>query len=119
MKVRMKLLERIMLPGILPERASFEVGIAVNDIKQKVAVTQDEVKRVGLRTLPTGGMQWDAAKDRAIEFEFTNAELLIIRGALEKASKDGVLPTDAAIIKLYQDFVINEPKETKPKNKTK
>lgn len=108
MKAKLKILERILLPGILPEKASFEIGIAINDIRKKLAITQDEATRAKLTTLPSGGMQWDAAKDRGIEIEFTDAETEIIRGSLEKASKEQTLPTDAAVIKLYKDFVINE-----------
>lgn len=114
----MQMLERILLAGMLPNKATFEIGIVVNDIRHKIAITQDEITRTDLKTLETGGMQWNAGKERTAEIEFTDAELQIIRGALEKASKDGVLPTDPAIHKLYREFVLSETKEPKPPKKT-
>jgi hypothetical protein len=117
MKTRLKLMERIMLPGILPEKASFEMGIVCQDIRKKIGITQDEVKRTGLKSLPGGGMQWDAAKDRAVEIEFTEMECELIKGSLEKASKANELPTDPAILELYRTFVV-EPK-VQPIKKTK
>lgn len=118
MKLKMKILERVLLPGMLPEKAKFEIGIVINDIKNKVAISQEEVTRTKLMTLANGGMQWDAAKDKGVEIEFTDAETEVIAGALKKTSDDGNLPTEPAVIKLYRDFVIN-PKVIDIKKKQK
>ena len=115
MKHTMNMMQRVLLAGILPERATFEVGIIIQDIRKKLAITQDEVTRTGLRTLPGGGLQWDTAKERKTDVEFTDAEHNIVAGALKKASDDNNLPTDPAMIELYRSFVTNPP----PANKTR
>jgi len=117
MKYALKMLERIMLPGMLPEKAKFEVGIICQDVRNKLTITQDELKRTKFVTLPTGGMQWEVAKDRALNVEFTDAEVEIIAGALKKRSDDGELPTDPWAIKMYRDFVLSPKIVEKKKSK--
>ena len=102
----MNIMQRVMLANIMPDKATFEVGIIINDIRKKLAITQDEVVRTKMASTKEGGLQWDTAKEKPVDVEFTDAECEIIAGALKKASDDGRLPTEPAVIELYRKFVL-------------
>ncbi len=117
MKLRTTILGRLELLGILPERASFEIGIVIGDIRKKLTPTQDEVVKTELKSLPDGRLQINPAKDKEREIEFTDAEANILRGALEQASKNNTLPVSENMMKIYRDVVVNEKPKEQPKKK--
>ena len=82
--MKLTVIDRLMVPKILLETGSVVDGIVRRDVLKKTELTQAEATRIGLRPTPDGGLVWDAEKAKAVDVEFTEAELMLLkRGADE------------------------------------
>ena len=99
----MKILERILLWTILPVEANFEDLICIEDIRKKINVTQEEIKKHKIRTNEkTWNIQWDDKKDKWKKVDFTESETRIIKESLKKLNDEKKLNSN--MITLYKQF---------------
>jgi len=101
--MKIKLIDRITLPTIFPEKSSFEKLIIVADIQKKVAITQEEVKEFEIQS-ENDMIKWNE-KGGTTEFDidFTESETNLISDLLKKLSTDESLT--ARTLQLYKLFV--------------
>jgi len=101
--MKIKLIDRITLPSIFPEKSSFEKLIIVADIQKKIALTQEEVTDFEIKSTE-GMVKWNE-KGGTTEFDidFTESETNLISDLLKKLSVDESLT--AHTLQLYKLFV--------------
>lgn len=101
--MKLNLLDRIVLPGILPKEGSFTDLIIVKDIKKKVSITQEDIKKYKI-TVQGDALQWSTAGAEAeFEYEFEELETKIIKEALQKKHDEKKATED--MIHLYTLFL--------------
>jgi hypothetical protein len=100
----LSLLERILI-GALPlkNEGSYVSLIVVKDLRAKVAITQDEIKKYELKA-GEKNLTWNQKGAEAkFTYEFTELEKLEIKLSLEKLDKENSLTTEH--LSLYEKFV--------------
>ena len=101
--MELSLLERIMITNMRPSTGRFEDMIIRKDVLNKVAVKQDEIKTYDVRSLDSGGIQWnEAGATYTITVELTEMEKNFIQKTLKKVSDDEKLPAEC--VDLYKKF---------------
>lgn len=108
--IQLSILERIIIPAILSNEGSYEQRIITRDLKNKVSLTQDEIKKFEVKTVGEGleaRLQWNSKGIlHKVDMQFTTLEETEIRLALEKLEKDKKLTDD--LIRLYEIFVLKK-----------
>lgn len=100
MKIELKIQDRIILSNLMPKQNSFERLVLQNDIIEKIKWSHKELISVGFNN----EMQTiDTAKDLAVEFEFSESEVLFVSNLLKDISAKNELSIEA--IQLYKAFV--------------
>ena len=102
MKVKLSVLERVTLLGILPSMENYATIKVVSDIHEKIGVDDKEAKAINF-TVKGDRVEWDPKKEKEKEFEFGGFETKIIIGALEDLDKDKKL--EPRHIGLWDKFV--------------
>ncbi len=101
------LLERILIPGILRQEGKYESLIVIKDLKKKVGLTQDEVKKYDIKTIGEGKesrLSWNEKGAKAkFPYTFTELEKLELKLALKKLNDEEKLNAD--LIPTYEKFV--------------
>jgi len=96
-------LERILIPNILKKESDYKSLIVTNDLKKKVQLTQDEIKKFELRT-EGQSLVWNEKGSKCItQYSFTEFEKLEIKLALQKLDEEKKLSVE--LISLYEKFV--------------
>lgn len=108
-KTALTLLDRIVLPSVLLKENDYKTVIISKDIKSKIAITQDEIKKYEIETMPDGSIKWNAAGLKAkFDIDFTDFEKLEIKLGLEKLDRDKKLTEEH--IGVYDLFVKEKTK---------
>ena len=102
MKVKLSILERVTLLGILPSMENYATIKVVSDIHEKIGVDDKEAKSIGF-TVKGDRVEWDVSKAKEKEFEFGGFESKIIISALEELDKEKKL--EPRHITLWDKFV--------------
>jgi len=102
MKVKLSVLERITLLGILPSMENYATIKVVSDIHSKLGIDDKEAKAIDF-VVKGERVEWDIAKAKDKEFEIGAFESDIIRLALEKLDKEKKL--EPRHISLWEKFV--------------
>jgi len=102
MKVKLSILERVTLLGILPSMENYATIRVVSDLHALIGVGDKEAKRIGFK-VEGDRVVWDTKKEREEEYDFGKFETDIIRDALEKLDKDKKL--EARHLSLFDKFV--------------
>lgn len=106
MDLKLTFFDRIAIPSLFPEKASFADGIIYDDIRQKIKITQEEVTTHNIRNTPDGNaVEWDNEIPGGKEFAFTDAEKALIVKALKNLDERAEVPTDPKFILLYKKFI--------------
>lgn len=106
MDVKLTLFDRISIPTMFPEKASFADGIVYDDIRQKIKITQDEVSEYNVRSTKDGsGVEWDNEPVEGKDFELTDLEEKVIIKALKELDAKSQVPTDPKFISLFKKFI--------------
>lgn len=109
MKIKLNFFERISIPTIFPEKATFADAIIYDDIRQKIKITQQEVTTYNIRSTADGsGIEWDSEPEGGIEYDFTDAEVKLVSKCLIDLDKKAQIPVDSKFISLFKKFVKNE-----------
>jgi hypothetical protein len=110
--MKLTIYDRLLLPGILPEKSSIEIAIVCSDVREKIVLTQEEIKKINFRTDPvTHSMSWDDKKAKPIDVQFTEMENETIKGAFKTKSEHKDLPTDDRMLALYRKFNNDDKKK--------
>ena len=100
--INMKILDRLVLQNILPNKTSFEDLIIRKDILQKVEITQEELNLIEFKTVENK-LTWDGTKDPNKEIIFTESEKNLIKKSLKSISEKNELEEN--MMDLYKEFV--------------
>jgi hypothetical protein len=91
MKLAVK--ERILIAGIYPRESNIINQTIVKDISDKVKILQDEMKEINLK-LDGGQFTWDNKKAVDKDVEFTDLELQLLKGQVDKLDKENKITMD-------------------------
>ena len=105
-KVKLTVLERLVIGEMLPKEASFANWKIINDLKNQLAPTEEELKLIDPKPSPDGGTlaNWDAVPEKEITFgEIT--EKIVVEALKNLDAESKLLPEH---ISLYEKFVVRE-----------
>ena len=106
MDIKLTFFDRISIPTMFPEKATFADGIIYDDIRNKIKITQEEVTEYKIRnTQDNSGVEWDKEPDGGTEFKLTDAEAKLIVMAFKELDTKAQVPTDPKFIALYRKFI--------------
>jgi len=103
-KVKLNMIERLVVDGLLPKETNFANWKIINDLKNQLAPTETEMKNSNMRNNPNGGVlaEWDKVEEKEIVFgEIT--EKLIINALKKLDSESKLLPEH---LSLYEKFIV-------------
>jgi IMP dehydrogenase/GMP reductase len=102
MKVKLSVLERITLLGVLPPMENYSTIKVVSDLHNKLGIGDKEAKQIDFK-VEGDRVVWDPKKEKVGEFEIGAFESDIVRTSLEKLDKEKKL--EARHISLWEKFV--------------
>lgn len=92
---KMKLLDRIILPTVLPQEGNLITIRIVKDILKKVELSQDDFVKYGILPGEKGGLYWEAKHNEVdFEYDFTDLEVSEIVKGLKKLDSENKLTKD-------------------------
>jgi len=98
----LKLLDRLLLLKALPKEGSYATLKIVQDLKLKLALTEEEFKEYEVKE-ENGNIAWNPEKDIGKEIPIGEKATDIIVMSLKKRDKDGELTEQE--IPVYEKFV--------------
>ncbi len=109
MKIKLDVMERIVLFNILPKEGNFMTLKTLRQLKEEVGLDPKEIKEIKIKNdTEKGSVTWDTTKDPHKEIEINREAKKIIVDTLEKLDKDGKLNDQH--ISLYEKFVEEKEK---------
>ena len=110
-KVKLNVKERLVVGMLLPKETSFVKWKIFNDLRNDLSLTEEEIKTIDMKDVPTGGVNanWDAVPEKEVVFGEI-AEKAVIDALKKLDAQEKLLPEH---ISLYKKFVIRS--EIKPK----
>lgn len=101
--VRMKLgvKDRLMIAQILPREGNLIAQRIMRDISQKVELSQEEMDKVKMKPLPTGGVQWDDGLEKFLgqkTIKFTDAEMGFLKDQVKKLDETQKVSRDTFLL---------------------
>jgi len=101
--VRMKLgvKDRLMIAQILPREGNLIAQRIMRDISQKVELNQAEMDSVKMKSLPTGGVQWDDKLEKFLgqkTIKFTDAEIGFLKDQVKKLDETQKVSRDTFLL---------------------
>jgi hypothetical protein len=106
----LKVIDRLMMSNkILREETSLLGGAIAEELQAKIAFTPEELAKFGI--VKNGpNIIWDPVVDTGVEFDFTAAELTLMRQQVNKMDLGERIPPDARPVCM----AIKETKEKAP-----
>ena len=104
MKLSVK--DRIVFAGLYPKNYNLIEGTLLKDIKQKVEITQDEIKDFEIKTTQVDKItrfNWNTEKKTDIEIVFTEMEINFLKERVKELDKEKKLNDE--IIDLAQKII--------------
>jgi hypothetical protein len=91
-KLSLGIKDRLTLPAFFPERSNFVDQILKEDIANKIRITQEDMKAIGLHyTEPDKDgkqfMSWSKEKEVDKEVEFTDAEIKFLKKQVDRLDR--------------------------------
>ena len=114
MKVRLSVLNRLSLLGLLVNEGDSTTLKILRELREELSFTSDEHVAINFQPQPDGKLIWNDDADPYKEIEFTGIREVILEKAktqLKEMEKEGKLKLD--YLSLYE--VLIEGKEEKPK----
>ena len=110
--------DRLYLISILPEQGNFREYNAKKSILEKVIITDEEKKLVGLtEDTEKHQINWDPAKDSALVVDFSKDECEYLKNACEAASENRYADDVWEVIGKVYDYAVAELAPKTPKKK--
>jgi len=106
-KVKLTVFDRLEIPGILPDKESFEKAVITNNIREKINITQSDIEKYNIKTNTTAQgsfTTWDNEKDKGIIVKFTELEMSALKGWFKDLADKKEIKTNANFISLYKKF---------------
>ena len=106
-KVKLNVFERIVILSLLPTETNYTNWKIINDIKNELSLTEQEVVACEIQVLEDGsGMtgKWDAVPEKEITFGEVTEKIVV--DALKKLDAEGKLLVEH--ISLYEKFVVRD-----------
>jgi hypothetical protein len=110
MKLTIK--DRVVMPSLYPKESNIVNQILVKDIKEKVELTQPELKEIDFKPMGTH-YSWDMKKAKDKKVDFTEAELDLLKNEIDKLDKEKKITQDILPLCLKIREVKEKPKEGK------
>jgi hypothetical protein len=95
--------ERVLLPGLLPKKGSFEILKSCEAIRQKVKITKKDIKTCNVR-VEDGNIKWNKTLDKGIEIDWSKEEAALIGTSLALADENQTLPQHQGFLSFYESF---------------
>ena len=86
--------DRLTLSALLPTQSDILTQVLSRDIQAKTRFTQLQMKKLGLKPSPGGGMTWDAKVETATNIIFTEAEMTLLRAQVDVLDKEKKITPD-------------------------
>ena len=102
MKVKLNVLERLTIGGLMPEAGSFANLKLVREAKESLSFTEKEFKEYELTSLPNGSIQW--ANDSEKSIELGDVVVGLLREALKKLDEEEAL--EARHVSIYEKLIV-------------
>jgi hypothetical protein len=87
-KIKLKILERIHVGHLMPEKGGLATMLTRKSIVDKVIITEKDVKAVEWKDLDNGQAKWNEKKDTGRVFSFTGLETELIVRQLRKLNEE-------------------------------
>jgi len=81
--MKLTISDKILLGTIFPTEAKYESLICIRDIKEKIKITQEDIKKFNIQTLENGSVSWKVS-DKTFDYKFTEMEKQTILNSLKK-----------------------------------
>ena len=91
--------ERLSLQRFLPEQANYVEALVAKDLREKIVLTQDEVKEYEVKS-EGAMMKWNSKGNVGKRFEFTQLEIDLLKKGFEKMDKEGKIITEGNFLVL-------------------
>lgn len=104
MKVKLDVLERVILPQILPVKGSYVEQTICQGAMKVLNLTEEEIKKFDF-TSKDGQMQWESSED--VSIELSDAAVVVIKTALKTLNDESEITQQH--MTLYEKFVVNAP----------
>jgi hypothetical protein len=102
-KIKLTLLDRLMIPGVLKKEGNYSQMIINKDITKKCQLTQKELKDFEITEFGPQ-LRWNEKGSKAtFLIEFSELELNEIREGLKKINDENKLSVD--LVPIYEIFV--------------
>lgn len=114
MKVRLSILNRLSLLGLLANEGDLTTLKIIRELREELSFTKEEHVAINFQPQPGGKLIWNEDADPYKEIEFTGIREIIlekVKTQLREWEKAGTLKLD--YLSLYE--VLIEEKEEKPK----
>lgn len=77
--MRLSYLERLLIGNLYPKEGDILTQLLVKSIKEKVKLTKEEIKKIGLQKYPNGKLRYESKKEKEIKINFTEDELKLLK----------------------------------------
>ena len=104
MSMSLSIKERFAILSILPVEGSYEDLKALREIKEHLAMTEEEKTEIDWNTFPNGTAAWDDAKEKPLAAVFEESKVNIIKKQLNGLNSKNKL-TDQHM-DIYEKFII-------------
>jgi hypothetical protein len=91
---KIKLIERILLINLLPREGKITSLIIVKDLKEKMDISQDEIKKFNIQTVENGITINEVGNKKVFDYYLTELEKAEVKGLLTKLSNESKLPIE-------------------------
>jgi hypothetical protein len=92
MIIELSVKERLELPLILPDRGGFIQHEIAEMVKTKVRFTGEEIMEFELKDISGGQVIWTAAKAKVKPFDFTEAEINLLKKGVDQMDQNENIP---------------------------
>lgn len=100
-KMKLGVKDRLMIAQILPREGNLIAQRIMRDISQKTELTQEEMDSVKMKSLPTGGVQWDDGLEKFLghkTIKFTDAEIGFLKDQVKKLDETQKVSRDTFLL---------------------
>jgi len=107
MKLKLNVLERIILLGLLPKDENYLTFKLITQLKADLSFSDKEIKDWGITMLEDGRVTWKKTGDKQIEIGETIETMIVEK--LKTVEKEKKINDEN--VSLYEKFVVNRKKE--------
>jgi len=85
--MKLSIKERLVLPTLFPQRSNMVTLMTMRDIKEKIDVSADERKEIGLE-VKQGRLHWDKDKAKEVDVDFNTLEINFLKDQVDRIDKE-------------------------------